>query len=46
VFNNQTGGAHVHLCYSYGGVNCFEGPLAGRGAWHDLTPINSVYLHS
>lgn len=44
VDNNQTGGAHVDLCYNYGGTNCFGGPAADYAAVYDLTPINSIKL--
>lgn len=46
VDNNQTGGAHVDLCYNYGGSNCFEGPPAGSWDWYNLTPINSIKLRA
>ncbi|HEU5158027.1 MAG TPA: hypothetical protein VFU43_13610 [Streptosporangiaceae bacterium] len=46
VDNNQTGGAHVDLCYNYGGTNCFAGPPAGYYAWYNLTPINSIKLRA
>lgn len=46
VDNNQTGGAHVDLCYQYNGGNCFEGPAAGYYEWDDLTPINSIRLRA
>ncbi len=44
VYNNQTGGATVALCTSYGGAGCgtYHAP-----AWYadvNLTPINSVDL--
>lgn len=44
VYNNQTGGATVSLCTSYGGAGCgaYHAP-----AWYadvNLTPINSVDL--
>ncbi|MCL6672256.1 hypothetical protein [Streptomyces panaciradicis] len=44
VYNNQTGGAHAHLCKGYNGVNC-DGDLApGVAYWVDLTPVNSITL--
>ncbi|MFD8086389.1 hypothetical protein ACFV4F_32365 [Kitasatospora sp. NPDC059722] len=43
VFNHQTGGAHVALCYGYNGTNCL--PATGPG-WQfvNLTPINSIVV--
>lgn len=45
IDNNQTGGAHVTLCYGYNGTNC-QAPL-GPG-WYavDLGPINSIIVSS
>ncbi|HEX6469734.1 MAG TPA: hypothetical protein VF069_11615 [Streptosporangiaceae bacterium] len=43
VVNNQTGGAGLRLCTSYGGQNC--GERLGPGSYHpNLTPINSIML--
>ncbi|MUN41696.1 hypothetical protein [Actinomadura litoris] len=44
VDNNQTGDAHVDLCYNSNGTNCFPGPAAGFYRWVDLTPVNSIRL--
>lgn len=44
VFNNQTGGAVVRLCYDRAGTNCTT-PLYEYAYWDiDLTPYNSIRL--
>ncbi|MCF6471935.1 hypothetical protein FAF44_26605 [Nonomuraea sp. MG754425] len=43
VVNNQTGGAGLRLCTSYGGQNC--GARLGPGQYvRNLSPINSILL--
>ncbi|MEU9074041.1 hypothetical protein ACFYUY_24295 [Kitasatospora sp. NPDC004745] len=44
VLNNQSGGAHAHLCKSSGGGNCVYDIAAQNGVWYDLGPINSITL--
>ncbi|MFJ8623410.1 hypothetical protein ACIRD3_11255 [Kitasatospora sp. NPDC093550] len=44
VLNNQTGGAHAHLCRSSGGGNCVYDIPAQNGVYYDLGPINSITL--
>ncbi|MFB7911466.1 hypothetical protein ACFC1T_34050 [Kitasatospora sp. NPDC056076] len=44
VLNNQTGGAHAHLCKSSGGGNCVYDIPAQNGVYYDLGPINSITL--
>ncbi|WP_316529653.1 hypothetical protein [Kitasatospora brasiliensis] len=44
VLNNQTGGAHAHLCRASGGGNCVYDIPAGNGVRYDLGPINSITL--
>ncbi|MEV0616416.1 hypothetical protein AB0I81_24080 [Nonomuraea sp. NPDC050404] len=43
VVNNQTGGAGVRMCRSYGGQNC-EGRLGPGRYIINLSPINSILL--
>lgn len=44
VLNNQTGGAHAHLCRGYDGTDCTKDILQDTGVYTDLTPIDSVTL--
>lgn len=44
VLNNQTGGAHAHLCRASGGGDCVYDIAAQRGVYYDLGPINSITL--
>ncbi|AUY48033.1 hypothetical protein [Streptomyces sp. CB01881] len=44
VLNNQSGGAHAHLCLGYNGTNCNYDMPAQNGVWADLTPVNSITL--
>jgi hypothetical protein len=44
VLNNQTGGAHAHLCRGSGGADCVYDIAAQNGVWYDLGPINSITL--
>ena len=44
VLNNQTGGAHAHLCLGYNGANCNYDLPAQTGVRADLTPVNSITL--
>ncbi|MFI0721237.1 hypothetical protein [Streptomyces sp. NPDC021224] len=44
VLNNQTGGAHAHLCLGYDGANCTYDIAPQTGVRADLTPVNSITL--
>ncbi|MEV6978625.1 hypothetical protein [Kitasatospora sp. NPDC093806] len=44
VLNNQSGGAHAHLCTGYNGTGCGYDIAAQAGVYADLTPINSITL--
>lgn len=44
VLNNQTGGAHAHLCSGYNGVGCGYDIAAQAGVHADLTPVDSITL--
>jgi hypothetical protein len=44
VYNNQTGGATVAMCSSYGGASCQTYHPPGWYADVNLTPINSIDL--
>ncbi|MFJ3220467.1 hypothetical protein ACIPLC_31660 [Kitasatospora sp. NPDC086801] len=44
VLNNQSGGAHAHLCQGSGGGSCVYDIPAQKGVWYDLGPINSITL--
>ncbi|MFE6865787.1 hypothetical protein ACFVFS_04460 [Kitasatospora sp. NPDC057692] len=44
VLNNQSGGAHAHLCTGSNGTGCGEDLAAETGVYADLTPINSITL--
>ncbi|MFG3053399.1 hypothetical protein ACGFZP_20955 [Kitasatospora sp. NPDC048239] len=44
VLNNQSGGAHAHLCTGYNGAGCNYDMAAQNGVYADLTPINSITL--
>ncbi|MER7754483.1 hypothetical protein [Kitasatospora sp. NPDC097643] len=44
VLNNQSGGAHAHLCRGSGGADCVYDIAAQHGVWYDLGPINSITL--
>lgn len=45
VFDNQTGGASVFLCYGYGGTGGYATQIpAPRVQDLNLTPINSIVL--
>jgi hypothetical protein len=44
VFNNQTPGAHAHLCNGYNGTQCGYDMADQDGVWADLTPVNSITL--
>ncbi|NUS12241.1 MAG: hypothetical protein HOY69_12720 [Streptomyces sp.] len=45
VLNNQTGGAHAHLCQGYNGADCTYDIAAQNGVRADLTPVNSITLN-
>ncbi|MFJ4668630.1 hypothetical protein [Kitasatospora purpeofusca] len=44
VLNNQSGGAHAHLCTGYNGGACGYDIAAQAGVYADLGPINSITL--
>ncbi|MFE7530005.1 hypothetical protein ACFU7Y_30455 [Kitasatospora sp. NPDC057542] len=44
VLNNQTGGAHAHLCRGSGGADCVYDLSSPKGVYYDLGPINSITL--
>ncbi|MEV7778310.1 hypothetical protein [Kitasatospora sp. NPDC088351] len=44
VLNNQSGGAHAHLCTGYNGTGCGYDIPAQNGVHADLGPINSITL--
>lgn len=44
VLNNQTGGAHAHLCLGSNGANCNYDLPADVAVWANLTPVNSITL--
>ncbi|WP_052229762.1 hypothetical protein [Streptomyces sp. CT34] len=44
VLNNQSDGAHAHLCTEYNGGGCNYDMAAQNGVWADLTPVNSITL--
>ncbi|MGD3112432.1 hypothetical protein [Streptomyces sp. YGL11-2] len=44
VLNNQSDGAHAHLCTGSGGAGCNYDMAAQNGVWADLTPVNSITL--
>lgn len=45
IWNNQTGGAEVVLCYDARGTRCSWLSLEPGQAWHgDLDPFNSIKL--
>ncbi|MFB6888523.1 hypothetical protein ACFCX4_04305 [Kitasatospora sp. NPDC056327] len=44
VLNNQSGGAHAHLCTGYNGTGCGYDLPAQVAVYADLTPINSITL--
>ncbi|MFJ9282338.1 hypothetical protein HS99_0017140 [Kitasatospora aureofaciens] len=44
VLNNQSAGAHAHLCQSYNGANCVYDIPAQNGVYYNLGPINSITL--